>query len=146
MTSGGSRMQLPPNETKPAVNENVSIDIVTVAPRFFETTGLALLQGRDFRGIDSEKSNKVLIVNETMARKFWPQSDAVGQSFSDGRDTFEVVGVARDTKYRNLRETPRMTMYQPLAQAYRSSMNLLVAHQRQSRGLSAAGPGQAAEP
>lgn len=126
VTAGGSRMQLPPNETNPAVNESVSIDIVTTAPRFFETTGLPLLQGRDFRGMDTEKSTRVMIVNETMARKFWPQSDPVGNSFSDGRSTFEVVGVARDTKYRNLREAPRMTMYQPLAQAYRPSMNLVV--------------------
>ena len=125
-TAGGSRTQLGPNETKPAVSEEVSIDIVTVAPRFFETTGLSLLQGRDFRRIDNEKSSKVMIVNETMARKFWPKGDPVGQSFNDGQDTYEVVGVARDTKYRNLRETPRMTMYQPLTQAYVPTMNLLV--------------------
>jgi predicted permease len=125
-TAGGSRMQLGPNDTKPAVNEEVSIDIVTVAPRFFETTGLALLQGRDFRRIDNEKSGLVTIVNETMARKFWPQSDPVGRSFNDGHDTYEVVGVARDTKYRNLREPPGMTMYQPLAQAYVPGMDLVV--------------------
>ena len=125
-TAGGSRMQLGPNETKPAVDENVSIDIVTVAPRFFETTELPLLQGRDFRQIDNEKSAKVMIVNETMARKFWPQGNPVGRSFNDGQNTYEVVGVARDTKYRNLRELSRMTMYQPLAQAYVPGMNLLV--------------------
>ncbi len=125
-TAGGSRMQVGPNETKPAVNENVSIDIVAVAPRFFETTGLSLLQGRDFRRIDSDKSAKVIIVNETMAQKFWPQGDPVGQSFNDGQDTFEVVGVARDTKYRSLREPRRMTMYQPLTQWYVPRMNLLV--------------------
>lgn len=125
-SAGGSRTQLGPNETKPAVSEEVSIDIVTVAPRFFQTTGLSLLQGRDFRRIDNEKSAKVMIVNETMARKFWPQADPVGQSFDDGQGTYEVVGVARDTKYRNLRETPRLTMYQPLTQAYVPTMNLLV--------------------
>jgi macrolide transport system ATP-binding/permease protein len=126
VTAGGSRIQLPPNETKPAVNESVSIDIVTVAPRFFETTGLPLVQGRDFRNIDNKTSTKVMIVNETMARKFWPQGDPVGHSFNDGRDTFEVVGVSRDTKYRNLREAAKMTMYQPIAQSYVPSMNLLV--------------------
>lgn len=125
-TAGGSRMQLGANETKPSVNEDVSIDIVTVAPRFFETTGLPLLQGRDFRRIDNDKTNKVTIVNETMARKFWPEGDPVGRSFSDGHDTYEVVGVARDTKYRNLREPPGMTIYQPLAQAYVPTMNVVV--------------------
>jgi putative ABC transport system permease protein len=126
VTAGGSRMQMGPNSTKPAVDEEISIDIVTVSPRFFETAGLPLLRGRDFRQIDTEKSAKVMIVNETMAKKFWPDTDPLGLSFYDGDTTFEVVGVARNTKYRNLRETPRMTFYLPLAQSYRPSMNLLV--------------------
>ncbi|MDQ3667970.1 MAG: ABC transporter permease [Acidobacteriota bacterium] len=126
VTAGGSRIQMPANATKPAVDEEISIDIVTVSPRFFETTGLLLLRGRDFRQIDTEKSAKVMIVNETMAKKLWPDTDPLGRSFYDGDTTFEVVGVARNTKYRNLRETPLMTFYLPLAQSYRPSMNLLV--------------------
>lgn len=126
VTAGGSRMQMPPNSTKPAVDEEISIDIVTVSPRFFETTGLALLSGRDFRQIDTEKSAKVMIVNETMVKKFWPDTDPLGRSFHDGDISFEVVGIARNTKYRDLREAPRMTFYLPLAQSYRPSMNLLV--------------------
>ncbi|MDQ3175353.1 MAG: FtsX-like permease family protein, partial [Acidobacteriota bacterium] len=126
VSAGGSRIQMGPNSTKPAVDEEIAIDIVTVSPRFFETTGLSLLRGRDFRQIDTEKSGKVMIVNETMAKKFWPDTDPLGSSFYDGDSTFEVVGVARNTKYRNLRETPRMTFYLPLAQSYRPSMDLLV--------------------
>src|SRR6266516_4693634 len=123
---GGSRMDLAPNTTKPAIDAKVAIEIISVAPRFFETTGLPLLRGRDFRGIDRDKSAPVIVVNETMAKTFWPNTDPLGQNFSDGHSAFEVVGIARDTKYRNLREAPRNTMYQPLAQSYRSSMNLLV--------------------
>ena len=126
VSAGGSRMERPANGTKPAVNEYVSIDIVGISPRFFETTGVPLLRGRDFRLIDTEKSNRVIIVNERMAKKLWPGQDPVGHSFNDGLKTFEVIGVAGDTKYRNLREAPRLAMYQPLAQAYRPSMNLLV--------------------
>ncbi|HJQ25175.1 MAG TPA: ABC transporter permease [Blastocatellia bacterium] len=126
VTAGGSRLQRPPNGTRPAVNDPISIDIITVTPQFFETLGLPLLQGRDFRSLDGEKATRVIIVNETMARKFWPNTDPVGQSFYDGIENFEVVGVARATKYRDLREEPRMTMYQPLAQQYSSGMNLLV--------------------
>ena len=126
VSAGGSRMERPANGTKPAVGEYVSIDIVTVSPRFFETTGLPLLRGRDFRLIDTDKSAKVTIVNETMAKKFWPGTDPVGRTFNDGLTTFEVVGVAGDTKYRNLREAPRLAMYEPVAQGYRPSMNLLV--------------------
>ena len=126
VSAGGSRMDLGANTTKPAVDAPVAIEIVSVAPRFFETSGLPLLRGRDFRGIDRDKSAPVIIINETMAKKFWPGTDPLGHSFSDGQTAFEVVGIARDTKYRNLREAPRNTMYQPLAQSYRPSMNLLV--------------------
>ncbi|MEP6706889.1 MAG: ABC transporter permease [Pyrinomonadaceae bacterium] len=126
VSAGGSRMERPANGTKPAVGEYVSIDIVSASPRYFETTGLPLLSGRDFRVIDTDKSAKVIIVNEAMAKKFWPGTDPVGRSFNDGRATFEVVGVAGNTKYRNLREAPKLAMYQPLTQSYRSSMNLLV--------------------
>ncbi len=123
---GGSRMDLAANSTKPALNTTVAIEIISAAPRFFETTGLTMLRGREFRTIDDEKSPRVLIVNDTMAKRFWPDRDAVGQSFSDGQTTYEVIGVAGDTKYRNLREAPKNTMYQPLAQSYRSNMTLLV--------------------
>jgi len=138
VTAGGSRMQMGPNSTTPAVDEDISIDIVTVSPRFFETTGLPLLRGRDFRQIDTEKSSKVMIVNETMARKFWPDTDPLGRSFYDGDTTFEVVGIARNTKYRDLREPPRMTFYLPLAQSYRPRMNLLVRTTGEPSGMAPA--------
>ncbi|HET6648047.1 MAG TPA: ABC transporter permease, partial [Pyrinomonadaceae bacterium] len=111
VTAGGTRIQLDANATRPSVNEEISMDIVAASPRFFETMGLPLLRGRDFRHVDTEKSANVMIVNETMAKKFWPGSDPVGQTFYDGDSTYEVVGLARDTKYRNLRETPRMSFY-----------------------------------
>jgi predicted permease len=126
VTAGGSRISGGPNTTKPALNEPFSIDLVAITPRFFETTGLPLLRGRDFGATDTEQSPQVVIINETMARKFWPGADALGQTFQDGNDKYEVVGIARDTKYRNLREQPRTTMYQPLAQSYRRGMNVLV--------------------
>ena len=126
VSAGGTRMERPANGTTPAVSEYVSIDIITVSPRFFVTTGLPLLRGRDFRLLDTEKSARVTIINERMAKKFWPGEDPIGRSFNDGDTTFEVIGVAGDTKYRNLREASRLAMYQPLSQSYRPSMNLLV--------------------
>lgn len=126
VTSGGTRESGPANATKPAINEPFSIDIISVAPRFFETTGLPLLRGRDFGATDTKGAAQVIIINESMARKFWPGTDALGETFSDGHESYQVVGIARDTKYRNLREAPRTTMYQPLAQSYRRGMNLLV--------------------
>ena len=126
ISAGGSRFERPANGTTPAVGESISVDIITVSPGFFETTGLPLLRGRDFRLLDTEKSAKVAIVNDSMARKFWPGADPVGRRFNDGITTFEIIGVAGDTKYRNLREASRLAMYKPLSQSYRTGMNLLV--------------------
>jgi predicted permease len=126
VSAGGARLQRPAGLTRPAVNEPISIDIVRVAPRFLETIGLPLVRGRDFQVLDTEKSTPAMIVNETMAAKFWPGENPLGHTFYDGNTTLEVIGVARDTKYRSLRESPRMTMYRPLAQFYSSNINLLV--------------------
>ena len=61
-----------------------------------------------------------------MKRMFWPKEGAVDAQFSDGGPAYTVVGVAHDTKYRNLRETPRMVLYLPLSQFYASAANLVV--------------------
>jgi len=126
VTAGGRRMDLPPNFTNPPINEPTRIDMISVAPRFFETIGLPLLRGRDFGPLDSEKAPNTIIVNETMARIYWLDSDPIGRRLLIGKSAFEVVAVARDTKYRELRETARATMYTPLAQSYRPRMNVLV--------------------
>jgi ABC-type antimicrobial peptide transport system permease subunit len=85
-----------------------------------------MLVGREFTAADTASAPPVLIINERMKAKLWPSSDPVGQTFTANGTTFLVVGIARDTKYRSLREAPRMTFYQPLAQSYEASVNLVV--------------------
>jgi len=126
VSAGGTRLQRPPNFTNPPLNEPLSVDIVTVTPRFFETVGLPLVAGRDFRTLDDARGAPVIIVNETMAKRLWPKGNAVGSRFISGEESWEVIGVARDTKYRSLRERPRLTMYRPLAQFYRSTVNVVI--------------------
>jgi predicted permease len=127
VTAGGTRENLRAGATVPKVDVPVEFDIVTVSPGYFATLGVPLMKGRDFSGAEAAKSAPVAIVNEAMQRTFWPGADAVGRTFSDGAPApYTIVGVARDTKYRNLREKTRMVMYVPLAQSYRSSANLVV--------------------
>jgi putative ABC transport system permease protein len=86
-----------------------------------------VVAGRDFHDADRGGSAPVAIVNETMMRTFWPQGRPIGTTFSDGGPSpYTVVGVARDTKYRNLREQPRMVIYLPIAQSYAAAANLVV--------------------
>ena len=98
----------------------------TVAPGYFRTLRIPVLAGREFERTDDAGSEPAVIVNETMARRFWrtPQ-DAVGKRLRSGPGEWRtVVGVARDVKYSRLSEGPRPFVYFPLMQAYVPSFTI----------------------
>ena len=91
----------------------VSIDVNQVGPDYFETMGIPVVTGRGFQETDTPESTPVVVINETMAKRFWPQEDAVGKSIAlAGRNgMLRIVGVARDIKYYSLDEQPRSYVY-----------------------------------
>jgi predicted permease len=96
-----------------------------VATEYFRTMGIPLVRGRDVVATDVATADRVVVINETMARRFWPSDDALGKRLStDGASGpwLRVVGIVKDTKYNSLGETPPPFMYLPLAQAYQTSM------------------------
>jgi predicted permease len=99
-----------------------------VGPNFLITAGTRLLRGRGFLQSDLATSQRVALVNETMARTLWPGRDPIGQRFRPGQDAepVEVVGLVADGRYFMLAEEPRPYFYLPLAQAYRSPLTLMV--------------------
>ncbi|MBI4875009.1 MAG: ABC transporter permease [Acidobacteria bacterium] len=102
-----------------------------VSEKYFETFGIALLQGRGFGPADGEGAPKVAVVNETMARLLWPGEAAIGKRFRfryrlGPRPLIEVVGIARDSKYGFLAEKPQPFLYLPFAQNYQPGMKLVV--------------------
>jgi predicted permease len=106
-----------------------------VTPGYFATMKMRLAAGRDFSDADRPAGPLVAIVNETAARRWWPNQQVVGRSIRQQRfregtppgemETLTVVGVARDTKYRSLGEAPRLFIYVPFAQQYRSRMTIV---------------------
>jgi putative ABC transport system permease protein len=98
-----------------------------VGPRYFETLRLALLGGRDFSPSDNPSAPRVAIVNETMARRFWPGSSALGQRIREGDDAIEIVGIAKDAKYLSLGEAAQPWLYLPLAQLATDNATLSLA-------------------
>jgi predicted permease len=105
------------------------VDWNVITPGYFATMKMALLTGRDFSDADREGTPSVVIVNETAARQWWPRQDALGKTLlqetgrpdaPDAVRTLTVVGVARDSKYRNLGEDPRPFVYVPIQQQYLS--------------------------
>jgi putative ABC transport system permease protein len=99
-----------------------------VGPGFFETAGTTLVRGRRLAETDDRDHPRVAVVNETMARRLWPNDPALGKRFRFGRDGewVEVIGVAADGKYMMMGEEPRSYFYLPFAQTYRAPMTLLV--------------------
>lgn len=87
-----------------------------VGPKYFETLRIPLLRGRDFTSSDNPSAPRVAIINETMARRFWPDRSALGQHIRRRDAEIEIVGIVRDAKYLSLAETAQPWLYQPLAQ------------------------------
>ena len=96
---------------------------------YFDTLRIRVLRGRAFTDADSETSPRVAIVNETMAKHFWPEEDPIGKRFSltsDGGPFVEIVGVARDGRYRVLAEDPQPYFYVPLTQHFTAQRTLQI--------------------
>jgi putative ABC transport system permease protein len=98
----------------------------TVGPHYFQTMRIPLVHGRDFDERDNVRAQPVVVINETMARRYWPKGGALGQRLKlTTNDWLEVVGVSKDVKNRSLSEAPQPFLYLPLFQDYRSNMILV---------------------
>lgn len=121
----GSGMQVKIDGYVPAAGEEVQSHYNRVGPRYFETMGIDIIVGRALDEHDAPGQPLAVVVNETMARNYWPGGHAVGGTlhFADGRAS--VVGIARDGKYGHLGEKPRNYMYVSLAQVFRHDALLI---------------------
>lgn len=100
-----------------APGENMGIDLNVVGPNYFRTSQIPLVSGRDFAEADREGAPRVVVVNQTMAKRFWPGQDAVGHRVHIWSDWRTVIGVARDIKYHRMNEPPQSFIYLPELQA-----------------------------
>jgi macrolide transport system ATP-binding/permease protein len=108
---------------------------VSVTPGYFKTLGVSFVEGRDFVETDRPGTPLVAIVNEAMARKFWPNESAVGKTITlvSAARRYEIVGVTADYKVRSVMENP--TPYVHLAVAQRpATYNYLIARARGDAG------------
>ncbi len=89
-------------------NEDVSTLLNRVSPGYFETLGIPLLRGRTIGPQDTATSTKAVVVNQTLADKYFPHGDAIGHSFTVAdpsvKGTWQIVGVVRDATYNHAGE------------------------------------------
>ena len=88
-----------PGEEPTTENSALQASHNIVGPRYFETLGIPMLAGRDFDDRDRRGSPTVVIVDETLARRFWPDSDAIGQTLIVRGTRSQIVGVVRAAQY-----------------------------------------------
>ena len=106
--SSGTTFHLP---GRSAQSNQERVQINSVGADFFRTMGIPLLQGRAFTGHDTSSAPTVAVVNQALARRFFPRENPIGQIFEadsdDANGPIQIIGIAADTRYAELRaETP----------------------------------------
>jgi len=107
----------------PPSGEASDVYLNGISPAYFKTLRIAILAGRGFMPQDTAMSPKIAVINQTMARKFYPSLNPVGRTFrlsgDQGKfgDPIQIVGVVRDSKYISLREDGYSCAYFPITQA-----------------------------
>ena len=123
----GSRMGLPFNKVGVPSNSDANTgdgEWIAVTPGYFEVLKIPVLRGRDFDAQDSAGAPGVVLINQTMAKRYWPNQDAVGQEIVIGKGVGpsfadvprQVIGVVGDTRDDDLSQSAEPTMIIPQAQ------------------------------
>ena len=116
---GGSRTTVIVPGYEPSPDEDMELNYNVAAPGYLDAMGIRLREGRFFDARDTAERPGVIVVNQTMAARYWPRRSAVGAlvRFSEDGPDIEIVGVADDVKYRMLREDARPSFYVPYGQS-----------------------------
>ena len=103
-----------PEGYAPRPHEWLEVGKADVSPRYFETMGIPILEGRDFTRDDNEKAPLVVIVDQTAANRYWPGQDPIGKKLTIptmSNQLFTVVGVVKNSKHLMMSERPGPMMY-----------------------------------
>jgi predicted permease len=100
----------------PPATEDPLADVRTVAPGYFETMRIPLLAGRYFDERDEAEAQLTSVINETMARSYFPDRSPLGQVIQNPHGNSVIVGVVRDVRNQGLDREPKKQVYLPLHQ------------------------------
>ena len=104
-----------PGQHSPS-DQPAPVDIVAVGPNYFRTVGVPIVAGRDFTTDEIREGQRVVIVNQSMARRYWPDGSAIGRRIHLGEladPSHLIVGIARDHAVRSVGEEPRPYLHLP---------------------------------
>ena len=124
----------PEGFTPSASGKGATVATAIAGLDYFETMRIPVVEGRTFSRRDadvpaSDSAPGTVVVNQTLAERYWPRGTAVGRAIrldSAGGELVRVVGVVRDGKYRQLGEPPQPHVYLPYPQRWNPTMDLVV--------------------
>lgn len=126
---GAARDIVLPDRPAPPDGSVLHVKFNSVLPSYFDVMGTRLVRGRAFTDRDGANDPKMVVINETMASRYWPDRTALGERIAvqgPGAGEFEVIGVVRNGKINRLTETPEPYMFFSLAQVPSSELTLIV--------------------
>jgi predicted permease len=95
----------------PRPHESLELRRADVTPRYFETLGIPVLEGRDFTQDDNESAPRVVIADQTAANRYWPGQDPLGKRLEIWGHPFTVVGLVKNSKHNLMNELPEPMIY-----------------------------------
>ncbi|MFZ0518463.1 MAG: ABC transporter permease, partial [Acidobacteriaceae bacterium] len=117
MTLIQKRSDVYPEGYVPHPHESLLVQNAEVGPQYFESLHIPILEGREFTLEDDERAPKVLIVDQTAARRYWPGQDPLGKRLRIWGSLFTVVGVVRNSTHTFVNEPPEPMVYMSFFQA-----------------------------
>lgn len=114
----GARFPGAPGNTPDGKRDRVLVDVAPVSPGYFQSIGIELIEGSDFSASRDAGRMRVAIIDDTLAKRYFPNGGAIGAPMILDGDSLRIVGVARHVKLYGLHETGREQLWVPYA--YRS--------------------------
>ena len=124
-----------PGVQPPPGSDHFKIRYNIVGPKYFATLGARLEDGREFSDFDRPSTAPVAVINDVMARRFWPGQDPVGKALQIDKKSFQVVGVVEAGKYVNLHETVQPYLFLSFTQVGSLECTLFVETAGDPRGM-----------
>ncbi len=119
----------------PPRNEDPLADVRIVAPDYFETMKIVILEGRALDATDAETTQRTSVINETMARRYFAGRSPIGQVIQNPHGKSTVVGVAADVRSEGLAAEPKKQVYLPMRQSPTAAMTLVARAAGEPEGL-----------
>ena len=120
---------------QPAPDEQLNSSYLEISEDYFKTLGIPIVAGREIQRTDDENALPVAVINETMAAKYWPGKDPVGQRLKVKDRWLQIIGIAKNVNYEDKLELPRTFFYVPVRQNFSKNCALLIRTRETPTGL-----------